>query len=168
LRTIQVKGLEQATAALLAVGKAVDSPEVMDILLEGAQTFRNAAYINAPIGTGATRRSLIAKAGKVRKGFASALAAVDFKLIPGGGEKRMQRYPYIVEYGARPHIIRGKAGKRLAFEADGELRVVGSVQHPGIRPQFFFRDAVSMNRSKVQKRVEQRLAEMIDKLGTPA
>jgi hypothetical protein len=149
LKTIQIKGLERCSEALLKVGKAVDSPELMEILLEGAQTFRNAAYINAPIGTGATRRSLIAKAGKVRKGFASALAAVDFKLIPGGGEKRMQRYPYIVEYGAKAHMI----GKR---------------PHPGLRPRFFFRDAISMNRAKVQKRVEVRLAEMIDKLGTPA
>lgn len=168
MRTIQVKGLEAATQALLATGRAVDSPEVQAILLEGAQTFRNAAYINAPIGTGATRRSLVAKAGRVHKGFASALAAVDFKLIPGGGEKRMQRYPYIVEYGAKPHVIRGKAGKRLAFEINGELKVVGGVKHPGTRPAFFFSDAVSMNRSKVQRRVEQRLAAMIDKLGKPA
>lgn len=161
---IQIKGLEAATAALKAAGKAASSAEVQGILMDGAIAFRNEAYINAPIGTGATRRAIVAKPGQLRAGFVSAYTAVDFKLIPGGGKSRMQRYPYIVEFGSKPHQIAPKNGRMLRFMVGGRMRFARTARHPGIRAQYFFRDAISTKRRSVQRDIERRLKQLIESL----
>lgn len=50
-------------------------------------------------------------------------------------------YDAAVEYGTKPHIIRAKPGKTLAFRMNGTMIFVKSVKHPGTKAQPYIRPA---------------------------
>lgn len=48
-----------------------------------------------------------------------------------------------VEKGTRPHKIKAKPGKKLAFMAGGGMRFAQEVNHPGTEPYRFMEDALT-------------------------
>lgn len=57
-------------------------------------------------------------------------------------------YAADVEFGTKPHVITPSSKKALSFKAKGKNVVVKKVQHPGTRPQPFFRPAVFQAKQK--------------------
>ena len=62
-------------------------------------------------------------------------------------------YAAAQEYGARPHTIRAKPGKVLAFQMNGKTVFVKSVRHPGNRPQPYIRPAREWAEENLSKRI---------------
>lgn len=92
----------------------------------------------APVDTGYLRDhiQLIVSPGSVRVG-------------PVGVD-----YDAAVEYGTKPHTIRAKPGKTLAFKMNGRTIFVKSVRHPGTRAQPYIRPA----RQWAEKELPQKIA----------
>lgn len=51
-------------------------------------------------------------------------------------------YAGIIEGGSRPHVIRPRRARVLAFSVDGERVFTTVVHHPGTRAQHVVRDAL--------------------------
>lgn len=54
-----------------------------------------------------------------------------------------------VEFGTKPHMIRPKSKKALAFKAGGTNVVVKNIMHPGTRPNPFVRDTIFRQLKKI-------------------
>ena len=57
-------------------------------------------------------------------------------------------YAADVEFGTRPHVIKPSSKKALSFKMKGKNIVVKKVQHPGTRPQPYFRPAIFQAKHK--------------------
>ena len=73
------------------------------------------------------------------------------------------RKPYAaaVEGGQKPHEIRARRRKALAFEAGGELRVLRIVQHPGAAPRPFMGPAAIKAEGVLYARAQRQVAAAI-------
>lgn len=91
----------------------------------------------APVDTGFLRDHIqvIKAPGKVRVG-------------PVGVD-----YDEAVEYGTRPHTIRAKPGKTLAFQMNGRTIFVKSVKHPGTKAQPYIRPAREWAERELPKKI---------------
>ena len=68
-------------------------------------------------------------------------------------------YAMPVEYGSRPHDIRPKDKKALAFEKGGENVVVKRVKHPGNKAQPFLEPAFMVGGRVARKNFDQAVTE---------
>jgi hypothetical protein len=61
--------------------------------------------------------------------------------VSARGPKGIVEYPVkyaaAIHDGSRPHIIRAKKKKALAFQFEGRTVIVKSVRHPGTKPRPF-------------------------------
>ena len=62
-------------------------------------------------------------------------------------------YAIDVEFGTKPHVIIPVERKALRFKLKGKEIIVRSVQHPGTRPQPFFRPALFQVKNKELKKI---------------
>jgi len=62
-------------------------------------------------------------------------------------------YAVDVEFGTKPHVIIPLERMALSFKIKGEQVIVKSVQHPGTRPQPFFRPALFQIKNKELKKI---------------
>lgn len=69
-----------------------------------------------------------------------------------------------VELGSKPHEIRPKNKKALAFNG----RVVKVVHHPGTKGAFMFKRTVEANSALVQERSDAAVARITQRMGGPA
>lgn len=53
-----------------------------------------------------------------------------------------KRHAAIIEDGSRPHVIRPRRARILAFDAGGRRVFTNVVHHPGTKPQHVIRDAL--------------------------
>lgn len=102
-------------------------------LRAGAKVIATEAKLNVPVQYGdlkaSVRVSTNAKRGRVE---AKAKA---------GGKKAW--YAAIVEFGASPHIIKGKNGNLLKFTGrDGKKVEIAQVSHPGFTAKAYLRPAL--------------------------
>ena len=95
-----------------------------NLFLEGvANDMRNVLVRTCPVDKGRLKTSIKVK---VKDGV------LTFYMVD---------YAVYVEFGTKPHIIKPKTKKSLAWK-DGNRKVFAkSVQHPGTRPQPFIRNA---------------------------
>jgi len=59
-----------------------------------------------------------------------------------------KEYAAAVEFGTAPHIIEPSEKKALSFKVSGKNVVTRKVQHPGTRPQPYFRPALFQMKNK--------------------
>ena len=164
---IKIEGLTELAGALEKVRATAKGAEVRQALLDGANLISQAAAANAPIAPYATnyngrmiapgglRRSLRAAAGKQYKNFLQAYAYA-LKLVAP--------HAHLVEFGTKAHTIKPKrAGGWLKF-GNRFTAFARSVQHPGSRPQPFFRNAIRSKRNAVKNLLESRVKAAFDAL----
>ncbi len=58
-----------------------------------------------------------------------------------------------IEFGTNPHVILPNQKKALAFEVDGQQVITRKVNHPGTRPNPFFRDTLNTKLPRIIKQV---------------
>ncbi len=54
----------------------------------------------------------------------------------------MKEYGKYVEFGSNPYVILPGAKKALKFKSKGKVVFTKRVNHPGIRPSYFIRNAI--------------------------
>lgn len=57
----------------------------------------------------------------------------------------MNEYGKYVEFGSNPYVIVPKSKKVLKFKSGGKDVFTKKVNHPGIRPTYFIRNAIKYN-----------------------
>lgn len=118
--------------------------EIVQLMAEGAQRAKAAPFLD---DTGATRQS-------IQGGIFSQ---------PEGGEKSWIGFiraesvaAGFLEYGTRPHEIRPKNARSLAFQGPAGLVFAKKVNHPGTQALFFIRGAMSDDEfvTRIERRFE--------------
>lgn len=71
-----------------------------------------------------------------------------------GGVENTANYSLYVHEGTRPHVIRPRNGKALAFEYRGQTVVVKHVKHPGTKAFPFLRNALQAEAGALGFRVQ--------------
>lgn len=62
------------------------------------------------------------------------------------------------DHGTRPHVIRARRRKRLAFFWRGRMRFPVKVNHPGTKARYFSRRAAEVTQGKMQAIFDRELA----------
>jgi hypothetical protein len=63
-------------------------------------------------------------------------------------------YAQILEGGSKPHVIRPRTKKALAFPGRGGMVIRRSVNHPGTRPYHILRNAARSGRGRIARAYE--------------
>jgi HK97 gp10 family phage protein len=149
---VELKGFDDINRILDALPKALGPKVVRACLREGVKPYIKEAKQNASNAdnTGGLSKSI------------GILNTRGEQVGITVGTRRGKNYKkgyiaHIVEYGAAPHAIRGKAGKKLAFSHGGSSVVVSQVSHPGIKQQPFLRPAWETKKAVVKKNIGEAL-----------
>lgn len=156
LKTLAPKMQKNIMRAALSAGAKVIVKEAKQRAPVGPPSSTNEAmYGGYP---GALKDSVRLTSGVDRKGmpFAGAKA--------GGLTKKGADvfYPVIVEYGAKPHVIRPKGEKRLQL---GGQFIAGTVMHPGFEGKPFMRPAFDAVHGAAVVAVASKIRERLTKQG---
>ena len=95
-----------------------------NVLVNSANYLKSEMEARVPVDTGKLKQSI-------------QIRVTGDKVIIGPDTE----YAEYVEFGTKPHEIRAKKGKALAFRMGGQTVIVKSVKHPGTRAQPFVRPA---------------------------
>lgn len=74
------------------------------------------------------------------------------------------KYAPYVEFGTKPHVIRPKNKKMLAFKVGGKMVFARKVNHPGTRAYNYMRDAFEDNKPKITKIYDNLALEVVREL----
>lgn len=115
--------IERLAQALRESGKMSD-PTTFNVLRDSANYLKAEMEARVPVRTGRLRQSIA-----IREQSNSITVGPDTE------------YAEFVEFGTRPHVIKPKNKKALAFMAGGQMVVVKQVNHPGTKAKPFVRPA---------------------------
>lgn len=147
---IKVEGIELASARLSALLPKTQRKILPKVVRAASRPFLLAARAEAPARNKFLRRSLIVL---IRRYLTSVWAIIGQekgkafrktkRLRTGGISGRGDAVPiHLVEEPTRPHVIRKKSGRPIAFDSGGR-RIRRSVRHPGTRGKHFVRSAAA-------------------------
>ncbi|PRY10286.1 HK97 gp10 family phage protein [Pontibacter ummariensis] len=158
---VQLKGGNQAKLVLQALQKNLDADTLRKNMRKGAKVIADEARQN----TNATDPS-----GELGKAV-GVINDPDDRTGVQVAARRGKRYEkgyiaHIVEYGAAPHIIRAKKGKKLAFKHGDKTVVVDEVSHPGIKARPFMRPAWETKKDAALNRIKEGLKKEIGDFGS--
>ena len=134
---VEIQGLDELYRVLQELPVRIEKNVLRGGLRAGATVLRDEAKRNVPVRSGALRDS-IRVSTRARRGVVNAL------IRAGGGRAVKGKaqgafYAHIVEFGAKPHVIRSRTpGGKLRLQG-GQL--VSAVHHPGSQPRRFMRPA---------------------------
>lgn len=140
--SLEIKGLSALQGRLKALAAA--QPKLAaQVLEEEATTIARDAKVLAPVDTGNLRASIEAR--KVN----------DLAYTVGvHADAPAASYAPSVEYGSKPHKIRAKNKKRLAFKgASGDTVFPAEVNHPGTKAQPFLGPALLTAERRLPRRL---------------
>lgn len=110
-------------------------------LRAGAKVILDEARINVPVQYGELKKSLRVSTNAKRGRVESKVKAGSKSKTKGGKIKGW--YAAIVEFGASPHIIKGKNGNLLKFTGrDGKKVEIAQFSHPGFIAKPYLRPAL--------------------------
>jgi HK97 gp10 family phage protein len=148
---VELKGFDDINRILDALPKALGPKVVRACLREGVKPYIKEAKQNASNAdnTGGLSKSI---------GILNNKGEVGITVGTRRGKRYKKGYiAHIVEYGAKPHPIRAKPGKKLAFSNKGKSTVVDEVWHKGIKDQPFLRPAWDSTKGAVKREVAKSL-----------
>lgn len=142
---IEIQGVRELSARLLAMTEGLDAPEAYRVFLVAARKIRDRAKSNVPVGkTRNLRKAIVAKQARKRKDLGPAAYSL-VNLFKGATKAP---HGHLVEFGTK--LRRPKRGKFLAFKDErnfglkgwksGDMVFVRQVRP--MRPNPFFRTAI--------------------------
>jgi HK97 gp10 family phage protein len=123
MTTVASADVHALAEALKASGKEADAT-THEVLIRSANYLLTEMQVRAPVDTGALRKSL-------------AVRVTGDRVIIGPDVP----YASYVEFGTKPHVIKPKSKKVLAFKVDGQQVFARVVHHPGTKPNPFVQDS---------------------------
>jgi HK97 gp10 family phage protein len=155
---IKITGLKELYDKLQQLPEKMEKRVMAKAMRQGTNVFMRSARENAPVKTGALKKSIKTKSLRGRRG------EVKFGAVASAP------YAHLVEFGTAQHLIeagknrRGSTGKKVL--ADGKGRIFGkSVMHKGSKMKPFMRPAFDENTDEAiemfRSIVEQNLKDLI-------
>jgi HK97 gp10 family phage protein len=126
------KGGKELQEALNQLPAKIERNVMRSALRQGANVILNQARQNVPVDDSDLKKSINVST-RARGGKATAT-------LRAGDEKAF--YAHFIEYGVKPHKIKARRRKTLAFEVDDGMAFPKTVNHPGARAQPFMRNAL--------------------------
>jgi HK97 gp10 family phage protein len=166
-----ISGGRQLDEFLKTLAPNVEKKILRVALAAGARVFAKETKQRAPSGPtstanevlyggyeGALRDSVRVTSGFNKKGFVYA------SVKAGGRTKKGADvfYAHLVEFGARPHVIRPRGKKRLQL---GGQFIAGTVMHPGMQGKPFMRPAADAAQAAAVAAVAAKIRERLTKQG---
>ena len=160
-----VHGLKELHQMLQQLPVRIERNIMRGAIRAGANVFRDAARLAAPVDDGVLKRSIKTGSSKVTKGTVTVNVGTDLyyaRMVEFGtasyytGNGRSVRKPYQI-----PKL--SKTGKRNKKALKFGNVIVNSVTHPGIRPQPFMRKAFDGSSGDVIQQFATYVAQRLDK-----
>jgi HK97 gp10 family phage protein len=152
--TVKVEGLDELVKGLKEVGLSVNS-SLRTAMREGMKVIQQEAESNARAITKRKATRIEVSTHGSREGSRN----VTVTLSPS----KKAWYLGFFETGAKPHQISGRRGRRLYFKGrKGNLVVVRSVRHPGMRARPWLRPAYEAKREAAVGKVSEVLRKAIE------
>ena len=146
MANISITGGKELAQFLQQLPVKLEKNIMRGALRAGAKVILDEARINVPVQYGELKKSLRVSTN-VKRGRVEAKVKAGSKKKSKGG-KIKGWYAAIVEFGAAPHIIKGKNGKLLKFTGrDGNKVEIAEVWHPGFTARAYMRPALD-NKAK--------------------
>ena len=151
--SIKINGLDDLIKDAEQVGR--DMPKKLKQAMVASTTMVQNAAKKKRIGsfknqTGDLRRSIARRVEGAHRG----IVFTDMKYAP------------YVEFGTKPHVIRPKTKKMLAFRVGGKMVFARKVNHPGTRAYNYMKDAFNESTPKITKIYDQLALKVVKELAT--
>lgn len=145
---VQIEGLDELNEALDGIPEKISRKIVLDALKDAASPMVEEARSLAPVERGILRDKIEVRPMRRRR-FGSEVSIGAFS-----------PHAHLVENGTAPHRIDAKPGSVLRA-VNGILGM--TVEHPGARPQPFFRPAWAMTSRQVYENIKDSLRGAIER-----
>lgn len=133
---ISVQGGIALDEALKDLPPSVQRRVLRAAVAAGASPVNKAAKGFAPVLTKALKKSIGIKTKTYKNG--TVVAVIGVRRDP---KFSAEFYQHIVHDGAKPHTIKPKRAKRLAFQSNGETHFARRINHPGSKGNPFLAKA---------------------------
>lgn len=176
--SVRIDGLAELREACKQLPKNIENNIMRGALRAGGKVIADEARRRVPVRSGQLQASIRVSVRPAPQGITASVKAGDrFRVFKGKGTAtkapyRTKRagggfdyhapfYAHFVEFGTKPHIIKPKRGKRLAFVVASKVVAVPIVRHPGTKPRPFlgpafdakWREALEVMEGYIAKRL---------------
>ncbi len=179
---IKLEGVDEFVDALRALPGVLRRRVIVAALRDGAREIQRIAKTYAPVLKGVSRNrrpgtlrnAITVRTSKFARQQGDAGVFVGVRPLRGAREKKLGRrgatnpndpyYWWFVEFGVKPHVIRARKGKVLAWSNGGKAAFSRSIAHPGIRAQKFLSRASQAGGQQAINTAIRRVTPQIEKL----
>jgi HK97 gp10 family phage protein len=179
---VHVDGLATLKRVLVGLPAKLQKNVLRGALRAGATVIAREARARVPVKAGQLKASIRVtvrtapgevrasiKAGhryKVFRGGRPTKQPYRTKTAGGGIQYHAPFYAHFVEFGTKPHVIKGRHGKRLAFISTAvSMPIVRrTVRHPGAKPRPFMGPAAMAKQTEAIDAMANYAAERINKM----
>lgn len=180
--TVKLDGVEEFADALRALPGVLRRRVVVGALRDGAREIQRIARANAPVlkgisryrRPGTLRNAITVRTSKFARKRGEAGVFVGVRPLRGAREKKLGRrgatnpndpfYWWFVELGTRPHVVKPRGGKVLAWGLGNKRGYARSVAHPGITGQKFLTRAAQSGGQQAINTAMRRVVPQIERL----
>lgn len=162
VRALEIKGTKEADEKFRKLALVLDPKVVTSVLFNAAKVMRSSVERFAPRGItskkpGTLKRAVMVRPMAVKAGKpAGAIVIVNYS--PRRGV--VAPHAHLVEGGTRAHIIRAKPGHKLKLFGGKIFRE--SIDHPGSKPNPFFKSGIAASRTQARNFVRTELTNLIE------
>lgn len=179
---VKLEGVDEFVDALRALPGVLRRRVIVAALRDGAREIQRIAKTYAPVLNGVSRHrrpgtlrnAITVRTSKFARQQGDAGVFVGVRPLRGAREKKLGRrgatnpndpyYWWFVEFGVKPHVIRARKGKVLAWSNGGKAAFSRSIAHPGIRAQKFLSRASQAGGQQAINTAIRRVTPQIEKL----
>jgi HK97 gp10 family phage protein len=180
--TVKLEGVGEFAAALRALPDVLRRRVVVAALRDGAREIQRIAKSNAPVlkgparfrKAGTLRSAITVRTSKFARKSGEAGVFIGVRPLRGAREKKLGRrgatnpndpfYWWFVELGTRPHVIKPRTGKTLAWGIGTKRGFARAVAHPGITGQKFLTRAAQSGGQQAISTAMRRVVPQIERL----
>lgn len=184
--TVKLEGVDELKRALADASKQIRTKAVRAALRDAGRVIQKAARSNAPVlktatpnrKPGTVKQAISVRASKVARRNKDEGVFVSVRPLRGSRQKKLGKagatnpndpyYWLFVEFGTKPHLIKPKRGKVLAWQSGGKTLVARYVKHPGIKGQRFMTRAAESQGEAAIRVFMNRVIPQIERLNARA
>jgi len=179
---VKLEGIDEFIDTLNALPSVLRRRVIAGALRDGARIIQRLAKSNAPVlrgiarhrKPGTVRNAISVRTSKEARKRGDVGVFVGVRPLRGAREKKLGRrgatnpndpyYWWFVEFGVKPHVIRARKGKVLAWSNGGKAAFSRSIAHPGLRAQKFLSRASQAGGQQAINTAIRRVTPQIEKL----
>lgn len=184
--TVKLEGVDELKRALADASKQIRTKAVRAALRDAGRVIQKAARSNAPVlktatpnrKPGTVKKAISVRASKLARRDKNEGVFVSVRPLRGSRQKKLGRagatnpndpfYWLFQEFGTKPHVIKPRRGKVLAWQAGGKARFARSVKHPGNPPKRFMTRAAESQGEAAIRVFMNRVIPQIERLNAKA